>query len=106
MPFKKGQSGNPGGRPAHQTKYLNSLVRLVKVADWKAIVTKAITQAKNGDKTARQWLAEYVIGKPAQALDITTGGDKLTIEYVNDWRDNSTDSPSGADKSPPTGKKV
>jgi hypothetical protein len=77
MPFTKGKSGNPGGRPAHQAKYLKSLVRLVKSDDWRKIVEKAIMQAKNGDKTARQWLADYIVGKPIQAMDVTSNGETI-----------------------------
>jgi hypothetical protein len=81
--FKKGQSGNPGGRPAHQTKYLKSLVKLVNRNDWELIIKKAIVQAKNGDKSAREFLADYCLGKPQQAVDLTSGGDKILVTLKN-----------------------
>jgi hypothetical protein len=90
MPFVKGQSGNPGGRPAHQQRYMKSLVRLVKTADWQDIVRKAIEQAKRGDKTARQFLADYVLGKPVQGVDLTSLGNKMEINFkwVDDYDGN------------------
>jgi hypothetical protein len=82
MPFKPGQSGNPSGRPKHQQKYLKSLVRLVKHDDWQCIVLKAIEQARRGDKSARQFLADYCLGKPAQQIDIGEDN-KVVIEVVH-----------------------
>jgi len=95
MAWQKGQSGNPGGRPAHQTKYLKSLVRLVKTDDWKQIVIKAIEQAKRGDTRAREWLANYCLGKPTQPVE----GDfdavmRFIVQYETDGlHDNPTETP-------------
>lgn len=92
MPFKPGQSGNPSGRPAHQTKYLKALVRLIKQNDWRDIIMKAIEQAKRGDKSARQWLADYCLGKPVQSIDLSVP-DKVIFE-VKYGSDNNTDKPT------------
>jgi hypothetical protein len=85
MAFQKGQSGNPGGRPKGQAKYLDSLYRLVKTKDWRAIVERAIQQAKNGDKTARQWLSDYILGKPIQTTQLTgMDGDVIRVTLLDD----------------------
>lgn len=84
MPFQPGKSGNPGGRPAHQTKYLKALVRIVKQDDWKDIVKKAIEQAKRGDKSARQWLSDYCAGKPPQGVEMDVDGAlEIIVKYAD-----------------------
>lgn len=89
--FKKGQSGNPGGRPAHQQKYLKSLVKLVKQSDWQAVILKAIEQAKRGDKAARDFLADYCLGKPQQQLDVNADAVvKFIVQYADGLQDNTT----------------
>ena len=61
--------------------------------EWRAIVVKAIDQAKRGDSKARQWLSDYLAGKPVQGVDLgNRPGEELLIRYVNDWRDTPTDS--------------
>jgi hypothetical protein len=94
MPFQKGKSGNPGGRPAHQTKYLKSLVRLVKSDDWKAVIVKAIEQAKRGDKAARDFLADYCLGKPVQPVDANVDAIvRFLVEYDDGLHNNPPKTP-------------
>ena len=77
--FIKGHTGNAKGRPKRKTedKYLKALRDSVTLKDWKAISKKATEQAKRGDRAARQWLSDYLLGKPQQYVDFTSGGDKL-----------------------------
>jgi hypothetical protein len=60
-------AGNPGGpgrpRRAAERDYLLALTEAVSVDDWRAVVAKALDQAKAGDKSARQWLSDYLIGE-------------------------------------------
>ena len=59
-------------------KYLKKIRTSITLTEWRDIVKKAIEDARRGDYKARQWLSDYLIGKPKQAVDITTGGEKLT----------------------------
>jgi hypothetical protein len=70
--YIKGVSGNPAGRPTRQTenKYLQITIGSVSEDDWKAIIDKAVVQAKAGDKNAREWLSDYLQGKPIENLNI------------------------------------
>lgn len=44
--------------------YMGMLLETVTLEDWKEVVTSALQAAKNGDATARAWLAQYLVGKP------------------------------------------
>jgi len=77
--FKKGQSGNPKGRPPRKTEqaYLNAMIGKVSIAAWQRIVIRAVEDAERGDAKARQWLTDYVVGKPTQYTDVTTNGESV-----------------------------
>lgn len=86
--FVKGHTGGPG-RPKRKTEeaYFDAFRKYVKPEDWKAIIEKAITDAKDGDTAARKFLADYLIGPPIERKEIS-GADgsplKVIVEYVND----------------------
>ncbi len=84
--YEKGISGNPKGRPKkkREERYLEITMSACTFLDWKAIVKKAVTDAKRGDATARKWLSDYLIGSPQQKLDVTSGGETFVeiIEVV------------------------
>ena len=84
--FAKGHSGNPQGRPKRSTeeRYLRALSTFVTMEDWEKIVRSAVSRAKCGDSTARQWLSDYLIGKPVQRTEVSgPGGEVLTIRFVD-----------------------
>jgi len=75
--FTKGNKaavGNRGGRPRRQVEehYLGALSDSIKDDEWNRIVRKAVSQALQGDRYARDWLANYLIGRPTQyeAIDL------------------------------------
>jgi ribosomal protein L17 len=86
----KGHSGNPSGRPIDQFKYQKKIDTATTLKDWRAIIDKAIEQAKRGDAKARQWLSEYLAGKPIQGLDVNSTGEmEIIVRYEN--TDNTAD---------------
>lgn len=69
--FKKGHEG-VGGRPKRETEqaYLEAFKSTVKAEDWIAIIQRAVDDAKTGDKDARKFIADYLIGPPVQKQEI------------------------------------
>ncbi len=61
--------GNPGGpgrpRKLTQSEYQAATLALVAVDGWEQVVTKALEDAQSGDKHARRWLSDYVLGHPS-----------------------------------------
>ena len=73
MPFKKGQSGNPGGRP--KEKPFADALRL-EIADagedhkaLRRVARALLKKAEGGDIPAIRELADRLDGKPIQAVD-------------------------------------
>ena len=81
--FAKGNGGGPG-RPKKKTeeRYLRRLSSRVTLAKWQKIVDRAIQDAEKGDARARQWLSDYLMGKPPQRLEHTGKDDKPLFEDV------------------------
>lgn len=71
--FKKGQSGNPKGRPKREkeVKFLDLLRSEVTEHDWQIIIRTAISFAQSGDTNARRWLSDYIMGPPVQKQEIS-----------------------------------
>ena len=44
--------------------YMGVLLDAVTLDDWRGVVTGALQAAKGGDPQARNWLAQYLIGRP------------------------------------------
>ena len=74
----KGTSGNPKGRPTSKREewYWSIMQNTVSFADWRKIIKKAVTQAIAGDRYARQFLADRLLGKDPVVLDIAPAVDE------------------------------
>lgn len=73
MPWKPGQTGNPGGAP-REKQFLAALERAVKQDDGKKLrsaADKLLECASNGEPWAIQQLADRLDGKPTQQVDMT-----------------------------------
>ncbi len=83
--FKKGWKGGPG-RPKSKRSRSDYLVRLhdkMPMSQWDRILDTAIAQAIEGDHQARSFLAQYLIGKPIQAVEISgPGGSSLSLGLI------------------------
>jgi hypothetical protein len=84
--FVAGNKASPGRpRKSVEERYLKKLSASVTLADWKDICKKAVTDAKRGDPRARQWISEYLLGKPLQRNELTgKDGDVIVIKLVDD----------------------
>jgi len=91
--FVKGCSGNPKGAAINQFRYLKKMGAAVTASDWRAVIDKALEQAKRGDARAREWLSEYLMGKPPQQVDIdaSDGLIQFIVRYAPDRDDGLSD---------------
>lgn len=91
--FQPGQSGNPAGRPKRsvEEKYLKKISSSVTMAEWHDIIKRAVVDAKRGDAKARQWLSDYLVGKPVQGIDLEHDG---VIKFIVDYADGISDNPA------------
>jgi len=46
-----------------ESDYMSTLLDVVTLEEWRAVVEAALTAAKAGDAGARNWLAQYLVGK-------------------------------------------
>ena len=83
-PFKKGQSGNPGGRPKVAKAFREECQKFMEDEGWEYL----FSLARNGgreQKPAIELIASYAYGKPKQGLELS-GEDgselKIIIERV------------------------
>ena len=85
-PFKKGQSGNPGGRPKwkHITEMLKHEDNQGKLEELVHVVYK---KALSGDMRAVEFIADRLEGKVAHRLQVSPANDKpikvFSIEGVD-----------------------
>jgi len=59
--FKKGHNGGPGRTPKKKVDYRGIIEAALTPTVVYDILEKAIEQARDGDKAARQWLLSYVV---------------------------------------------
>jgi len=104
MPWKKGQSGNPGGRPFGSEKAYTEALRIVskeevddpnrpgeRISKLRRMAGVAFEKALAGENWAIQHIAERFEGKPTQMLEHTAPNGlpprKLTYEIVHVTRE-------------------
>lgn len=72
MPFQKGQSGNPGGRPSPKRQELDDLLNTVFTKRRrKQVLERLIQDAEAGEHAARTLLLAYAYGKPVERHEVT-----------------------------------
>lgn len=94
MPFVKGQSGNPGGKPGAARQELNALLdQVFKPARRRKVLEKLIEDAESGDHDARVLLLAYTYGKPVERKEITGADGEPLKGYLQVTPDDWDDSP-------------
>lgn len=76
----KGGPGNPYAKKAHELKV--AAYAAVTGEDMTAIVRKAVEQAKKGDKAAREWVTDRLLGKATQHVEATVEGTGVLKTYL------------------------
>jgi hypothetical protein len=64
---KRKQTEYIQGRASHrrtEADYMVVLLDTVTLDDWRGVVAGALQAAKGGDPQARNWLAQYLVGRP------------------------------------------
>lgn len=103
MPFKPGnkqwKKRKTVGRPRRATeeKYLSLIGKTVTAEDWVKVVMTALARAKAGDSRARDFLAQYLIGKPTEYVNVDQD---TAVDITLTWGDENTD--NAADSAPST----
>jgi hypothetical protein len=70
--FKKGHAPVSPGRPkaAVEIEYMAILKQGVTPDDWRKIVNTAVSLAMAGDWKAREWVGNYLVGRPNFTLEL------------------------------------
>lgn len=89
MPFVKGKSGNPGGKPGEARQQLNALLdEAFPLAKRKKLIKLLVEDATSDDwerrKEARPLLLAYTYGKPTERQEIGgLDGGIIEVSFVN-----------------------
>lgn len=86
--FLPGHSLAGPGRPKRTTEieYLNATAQKVSLDKWGDIVERAIDDAVKGDKDARRWLSDYLIGKPPSFGELRGGDAALLAQLLEKFK--------------------
>ena len=97
-PFKKGESGNPNGRPKGQrdyaTIYREALIKLATLNDKteeeieNEILSNALLSARKGDFRFYKDILDRLYGTPVSRTELTgKGGSDLKIVFDTSFKD-------------------
>ncbi len=83
--FAKGDTGGPGrSTRAREDQYWRICKSTVSTTDWKAIISKAVKQAKSGDTQARKFLLDILVGDPNKLRQDASNTPAPLVETVSD----------------------
>jgi hypothetical protein len=86
-PFKKGQIGNPNGRPKKLPEIDKLMAEVMGeekdgITAAQAILNMLRGKAAKGDIKAAQLLFDRAYGKSKQQIDVTSQGEKVTVPTI------------------------
>lgn len=89
-PWKKGQSGNPKGKPKKLPKLDELLASVMSeerngLTAAEAVLRSLLVKATKGDVRAAELLLDRTFGKQRTDIDLTTGGQPITPPIL--WSD-------------------
>src|ERR1035437_1910146 len=103
IPFKKGESGNPNGRPLGQknyaTLYREALIKLAEANDKTPdeleldILSKGILNARSGDYRFYKDILDRLHCTAVNKTDMTSNGQPLAIQFSNSFNKDVTTTP-------------
>jgi len=91
MPFQKGQSGNPGGKPGEARQALNALLdERFPITKRRKVIDKLVEDAMSDDwdvrSASRTLLLAYTYGKPVERQEVS-GPDGAPIDITSAAQD-------------------
>lgn len=79
-----GQSGNEN---TYRKQAVQMLKEVVGPEEWVKIAKKALSDALKGDRWARAWLSNYLLGKPLQPHHFSTDHQPVSLD---EWMTRAT----------------
>jgi hypothetical protein len=65
-----------------EADYMGVLLDSVTLEDWRSIVAATVAAAKGGDPSARAWLGQYLVGKPAATAPAPLA---VIVQQLSGW---------------------
>ncbi len=85
--FVKGNKASPGrAKRVVEVDFHNILLDNVSAEQWSGIVKRAVTDALAGDKYARQFIADYTIGKAPSILELRAADATLLAQVLERFK--------------------
>lgn len=85
-----------------EQEYLKALREECSIEEWRIICKKAVDDAKDGDAKARQWLNDYLVGKPQPDAIESETAQSFAKSIVDSVREMSARTDTGSRDDCPT----
>ena len=85
----KGQSAQEAKR--RKNKYSAAIEECVTREDMHEVAIRALEDAKGGDRWARDWITDYLIGRPVKRVEQVEGEKDPLSLLLGEFKDNGAD---------------